>query len=444
MLVRFLRWRSAGLVVLAAVAAPVQAIAPAPASNESLTADQLFDLAERAKASSRFTDAEAIYRALTRDQGADIRAEARFRLGMMFASMRRYRAAAQAFRGLLDEKPDASRVRLELARVLALMGDEDAARRQLRQAQAAGLPPDVAITVGRFANALRTSRQIGGSLEVSIAPDSNINRATKATTIDTVIAPLTLDQDARAHSGVGVKLSGEAYGRLPMADGVNLLVRGFGQASLYGDSQFDDISTGLSIGPEFRSGADRVRPAAGLGRRYYGRDLYALTRTASLNWLHPHGRRTQFVTDLTISRARYPRNQLQTGMIYDASVAIERGFSAKAGGSITLSATRQKARDRGYSTASGGISLLLWRDLGAATLYGTVGYRHLNSDARLSLYPRQRTEDYVRVGVGASFRRLAVVGLAPIVRVAYERNSSTVGVYGYRRLAVDIGIIRAF
>jgi len=412
--------------------------------SSALSADDLFKIADRAMTASRFRDAEAIYRALSRDADGEVRAEARFRLGLMFASMRRYSAAARSFRNLLDEKPDASRVRLELARVLALMGDEDAARRQLRQAQAAGLPPEVAITVGRFANALRNSHRVGGSLEVALAPDSNINRATKATTIDTVIAPLTLNQDARARPGVGAKLSGEAYGRLPLANGVNLLARGFGQASLYGEGRFNDISTGLSIGPEFRAGTDRFRPAAGLGWRHYGGNLYAGTRSVSLNWLHSQGRRTQFLTDLSIARARYPVNRLQSGMIYDASVAIERGFSAKAGGSLTLSANRQTARDQGYGTASGGIALLLWRDLGAATIYGMASYRHLGSDSRLSLYPNRRSDDYVRIGSGASFRRLAVMGLAPIVRFAYERNRSTVGIYGYRRFSVDAGIIKAF
>lgn len=433
----------AGLVLWAAP--PLHAVpSTASAMSPALSADDLFMIAGRAIAASRFGDAEAIFRALSRDSDGEVRAEARFRLGLMFASMRRYRAAAQAFRDLLDERPDANRVRLELGRVLAMMGDEDAARRQIRQAQAAGLPPEVAITVGRFANSLRNSHRVGGSLEISLVPDSNINRATKAATIDTVIAPLTLDQDARARSGAGAKLSGEIYGRLPLAGGVKLLARSFGQASLYSERRFNDVSTGFSIGPEFRTGTDRFRPAAGLSWRYYGGDLYARTRSISLNWLHPQGLRSQFLTDLSIAQAIYPINRLQSGRIYDASVALEHGFSATSGGSITLSANRQTARDPGYSTASGGIALLLWQDLGAATIYGTASYRYLGSDARLSLYPKRRSDDYVRIGSGASFRRLAVLSLAPIIRLAYERNRSTVGMYDYRRFSIDVGIIKAF
>lgn len=412
--------------------------------TRSMSATAMFSLADRATAASRLADAEAIYRALAHDPDPEIRAEARFRLGMMLAAVRRYRDAAIAFRALLDEKPDANRVRLELARVMALMGDEDGARRQLRQAQAAGLPPDVAVTVGRFANALRSNQRFGGSFELSVMPDSNINRATRAATLDTVIAPLTLDKDARAHSGIGVKLNGEAYLRWPVAPSSALLLRAFGSASLYGQHQFNDISAGFSLGPEIRLGGDRIRPAVGVGRRYYAGDLYARTVTASANWLHPIGRRDQLVADLSGSRVRYPVNRFQDGAIYDAAIGLEHGFSAKSGASINLLAGRQSARDPGYAMAYGGASVLLWRDIGSVTLYATGQYRRLEADERLSLYPRRRIDDYARLGVGASFRSLSVAGLAPVVRIAAERNRSTVGLYDYRRLAVDIGIIRSF
>ena len=425
----------AGVVAAATLATPVAA---------QLSAPDMLGLADRAAATKRIDEAEAIWRALTHDPDVEIRTEARFRLGMMRAEQHRLRDAAILFRAILDEKPDANRVRLELARVLALMGDEDSARRQLRQAQSAGLPADVAITVERFANALRTTKRFGGSFEVALVPDSNINRATRATTLDTVIAPLTLDADARAKSGLGVKTSGEAYARLPVAEGTALLLRGFGSATLYGDAQFNDVSVGASIGPEWRSGGERVRPALGIGRRTYGVDLYARTTSATINWLHPVSRRDQLVTEISASRARYPINRLQDGAIYDGSIGFEHGFTPRAGTSLTLFANRQTARDPGYATAAGGASLLLWRDAGAATLYATATYRRLEADARLALYPRRRIDDYARIGVGASFRKLAIAGLAPIVRVAYERNRSTVGLYAYRRVAVDVGIIRAF
>jgi tetratricopeptide (TPR) repeat protein len=440
---------AAMLLVLAELAGIMPGRARAQPVQEGTTLNglkpaDLFGLADAAKAQGRPGDAKAIYRALSHDPDVEIRSEARFRLGQLLASEKRYKDAAITFRALLDEKPDAARVRLELARVLALMGDPDGAHRQIRQAEASGLPPDVATVVDQFANALRSTKRFGASVEVSLAPDTNINRATSATTLDTIIAPLTLDRDARARSGVGVKLGGQGYARLPVAPEVNLLGRASASASLYGEHQFDDVSGSLAIGPELNFRHDRLQPAVTATRRYYGGAFYAQTEGGSVNWMHLVGRRGQIETEVSVSRARYALNRLQDGMIYDGSVAVERAFSAKLGAILTLSADRQTALDPGYATTSGGPSFVVWRDLGKVTIYGTGAYRHLVSDERLFLYPRSRTDDYFRFSAGASFRKLAFAGLAPVVRLAWERNASTIGIYDYRRLFVETGITRAF
>lgn len=430
-----------GTLAALAIAAPTGAAG----QQTGLKATDLFALADRAVAEGRPADAETLYRALARDPDIEMRSEARFRLGMLLEREKRYKDAAVAFRALLDEKPNAARVRIELARVLALIGDADGARRQLRQAQAAGLPPDVARLVNQFASALRSSRPYGGSLEISLAPDNNINRATSATTLDTVIAPLVLDRDARQQSGLGLKIGAQGYARLPVAANVALLGSVSGNAMLYRQNRFDDISTSIALGPEVLIGKrDRLRPAATIGWRYYGGDFYARTPGLTVNWMHIAGKRGQIETGLSATRASYAFNDLQDGWIYDGSVAIERAFSQRFGASITLSANRQTARDPGYTTSSGGMAVLGWRDIGWSTVYTTVTYRHLASDARLFLYPQSRTDDFYRIGLGAAFRKVKIAGLAPVLRVAWERNRSTVGIYDYRRLSIEMGITRAF
>src|SRR5829696_2339185 len=72
---------------------------------------ELFDLADRARDDGRNQDAESIYRALARDPDAEVSIEARFRLGLLLSSLGRHRDAALLFRGILDEKPAAARVR---------------------------------------------------------------------------------------------------------------------------------------------------------------------------------------------------------------------------------------------------------------------------------------------------------------------------------------------
>jgi outer membrane protein len=112
----------AGLTLaLAAPAAVAVAVAgqtaPPTTHLQDLSAIDVFGLADRARAAGRIDDATGFYDALAHDPNADVRAEARFRKGMMLADLRRYREAALAFRAVLDEQPKAARARLELARM---------------------------------------------------------------------------------------------------------------------------------------------------------------------------------------------------------------------------------------------------------------------------------------------------------------------------------------
>jgi outer membrane protein len=328
--------------------------------------------------------------------------------------------------------------------VLALVRDDAGARRELRQAQAAGLPPDIALVVDQFASALRALKPWGASFSIGLAPDSNINRATKSDTLDTIIAPLDLSEDAQAKSGVGLRMAGQAFARLPLGEQLTVLPRFSSQAELYRDDQFNDISASLQLGLELRLPKGRLQPALGATWRHYGDSLYARTQTVSVNWLHGLGRRAQLDSDLSVSRADYVRNPLQDGWLYDLSTSYERALDARSGGSLTLNLNRQSARDPGYSTKAGDFGLLYWRELGAMTVYTTAGLRRLEADKRLFLFPERRREWLLRAGLGATFRQAAIAGFAPVVRANWELNRSSVGLYDYRRTAFEFGVTRAF
>ena len=437
-------WIRPSAVLVAAALLSFGRPARAGETLRGLSAVDLFRIADQARAAGRTADAKALYGALARDPDPEIRAEARFRQGMMLAGARRYREAAVLFRALLDEKPGATRVRLELARVLAAIGDEAAARRELRRAEAGGLPPDVAIVVDQFANALHSTKRVGGSLGLALAPDSNINRATSAKMLDTVIAPLTLSKDARQNSGVGFQGSAQAYLRLPLGDRLFLVPRLSGQGDVYQTSEFDDVFASALIGLEWRLGQDRVSPSVGHTWRWYGASLYARTETVTVHWIHPAGPSAQFDMRASASRARYMRNPLQDGEMYAASASYERALTPKIGVGVTLDAARQTARDPGYATWSGGGAVLAWRDLGRTSVFVSGGVHRLEGDARLFLFPERRREWLYRAGVGATFRQVQWRGFVPVFRMTWEQNQSSVELYDYHRLGASFGITRAF
>jgi tetratricopeptide (TPR) repeat protein len=409
-----------------------------------LGAVEMFDVAASAEQSGNLAMAEQIYRTLIHDPSVAVRNEARFRHAKLLVGQGKLVEAATLYRAILDEEPNTGSVRIELAAALAQMGDLSGARRELRQAQAGALPPDVAQVVKQFTAALRSRKPWGGTFELAFAPDSNINRATSATTLDTVIAPLNLSHDARQQSGIGIKQSSQVYARLDVGNRLTLVPRLSSQAALYRASQFNDISGSAQLGFEWRIKSDRITPSVGHTWRWYGGDIYARTQSLTIDWLHPAGKRAQLNASASINRAHYATNPLQDGMIYTGTVGYERALSARSGASLTLSANRQTARDPGYATASGTVSGLYWHDFGKTTVFATAAGSHLEADARLWLFPERRTDWYLRGGVGAVFRKIEVEGFSPVVRVGYERNWSTVGIYDFDRVSTDIGVTRSF
>tara|TARA_R110000782_G_scaffold13999_26_gene41964 strand:- start:63107 stop:64471 length:1365 start_codon:yes stop_codon:yes gene_type:complete len=426
------------------VAEPSPQQEPAPQSME-LSAAQLFDFAKQADAADDFEAAETAYRALAENPDIEVRTEARFRLAMMLADkQKRYREAAVLFREILDEKPNVARVRVELARVQALMGNLGAAERELRAAEAAGLPPEIERLVRFYAQALGARKPFGGSIEVAFAPDSNVNRATRSETLGTVIGDFDLSRDARETSGLGLSLRGQAYARAPIDRNIDILLRASGAARVYRDGEFDDYAASFQAGPQVLSGTDRISLSGLVAWRWYGRKPYEFSYGLTGNIQHPLGRRGQMRVDGAVTRAKDRRSSLRDADRYSLSVGVDRAFTSSFGGGVHVSGLRQAARDPGYSTASGGIGGYVFVEMGKVTTVLSAKYEHLEADRRLFLYPKRRVDDRYEVGISATLRKFRIGSFAPILKLSRERNASTIELYDYTRVSGEVGVTAAF
>lgn len=432
------------LGALPQVAQAQDAPAQPPANAVTLTPVELFAFADRAIAAGDFATAETAYRALSTNPDLELRTEARFRLAMMLADrLDRQRDAAIELRKILDEKPDAQRVRVELARMQLMIGNVGQAEREFRAAQARGLPPDVERLVRFYANALSATKPVGISLELAVAPDSNINRATRSDTLGTIIGDFDLSEDAKAQSGIGLGLRAQGYYRAGLSQTAKLLVRLSGNADLYRQSQFNDIATSLQAGPEITSGKDRISFALQTTWRWFGQQLYSSAYGATADWRHPLGQRSQLNLEGSVQRVSYRLNPLQDGTSLGAAVGVDHAFSQRFGGGIQLQGQRMTARDPGYALASGGVSGYLFRELGATTVALSLGYTRLEADARLFLYPQRRQDDRFATSLSATFRQVRIGPFAPLLRLRYELNKSTVEIYDFNRVAGEAGLTLA-
>ncbi len=423
---------------------------PQPAEAEMasrtfrLTSTNMLVFADKAAASGRVDVAVDAYRALAHDADPQVRAEALYRHGKLLLSLGKLKEAALLLRRVIDSQPTAAPPRLELARALQLMGDNDGAWREVRAVQASGLPIHVARMVDRYSEALRAARPFGTSIQIALAPDSNINTATRSDTLDTVLGDFDIDADSKARSGVGVALAGQAYRRLPLSSGHSLVARVSGAANLYRKPDFNDFTLDAAAGPELQIGSSRVTVEAGIAQRWYGMKPVVRSTRIAASLRKPLGRRTQLSASASIGRLDYKLNDLQDGTSVNARLGVERALSATTGIGVNLSAGRLAARDPAYSTRDWRIGVVGWRDIGRATLTAEAEYGRLKADNRLALLPEARADRYSRLAIGASFRQLTFGGFAPFTRFVIERNRSTVEFYDYRRRRSEVGFSRAF
>ena len=430
-------------LLLAGSAAGAGADAPA-GRTVLLTPAEMFRLAEVAEGKAELSTAFAVYAALERNPDPEIRAEARFRRARQLLGQGQNQDAALLLRRLVDEKPGATVARLELAHALQLLGDQDAALRELRAAQASGLPPAVARLVDRYSQALRASRPFGASLEIALAPDSNINHATRSDTLGTIFGDFDIGKESKAQSGLGLSLRGQAFRRFAIGGDNALLVRQSSLADLYAKTRFNDIALDLAAGPELRLGRNQLNLELGATQRWFGQKPYVRSARLGATWIRPVGTRTQLQLSGSAALVDNRLNDLEDGKTWSGRIAVEHALSATTGIGANASFAREALSDPGYSTKAWRAGLLGWQDIGRTTVTAEAEIGRLNADERLALFPDKRSDRYSRLSLGVTLRQLQFQGFAPVARFTIERNRSTIEFYDYRRRRTELGFVRAF
>lgn len=416
----------------------------APSSVRVGSAAEVIAFAEKAHARGNLAAAETALRAMLEDPDPKMRAEARFRLAKMIAPNGRKTEAAVLLRQVLDDYPDSAPARLELAALLGEMGNDESALRELRALRTTDLPPEVARFVDRWSASLQASKPFGFQVELALAPDSNINRATRSDTLGTVLGDFTFDEDSKQKSGIGVAARALAHRRIAVGEDINLVGRAIGDFNLYRDKDFNDIAAEVTVGPEFKALGTRFTLEAGLAQRWYGMELFLRQWRLSASATRSIGSVSQLRIDTSYRSTDYRFNDLQDGSGLTGALRFERALSLRTSISVFLSADRFNAEDAAYSTTASSGGLTVYRDIGRITLSLGADLSVLNADERLSLLPEVRKDRYRRISLGAVFRQFTVGGFAPMSRITFERNSSTVEFYDFKRFRTEFGLSRAF
>ncbi len=415
-----------------------------------LTPAQLLDEAAKLVAAKRYDEAKPMLAALA--QVPELRMETRFLNGMAAAGRGDHKTATDFYKAILADDPGQTRVRLELGREMLAMGKFQSADRQFRLAQQDGeLPDDVAKTIRAVRDVIRARRAWRLDVDFGLAPDSNINNATSAETVMVSWGgwqlPLTLDDKARAKTGVGQTASVSAGLRLPVSENVSALVDLDSSGANYAGTDFDDVQAQAGAGAELRLTRDTSVSLEAVGaQRWYGGRLVSRQTGIKAGFQARLSGADQIGLQLDTRKtdALFDGNYdgWQSGLYATYEHAVSRTLVASTG----AFARRDSLVAPAYSNTELGVIAGFGGELSHGITFGVSGSAsRAVYDAPILLFsPDPRTDWRWTARATLGNREIALWGFSPQISASWSRIDSSVAYYSNQRLRFRFALARYF
>lgn len=415
-----------------------------------LTPEQLLMEAQALIVARRYEEVRPMLAALS--TVPDFKLETRFLSGLYFTGIGNHAAAAEQYKAILKDDPGQTRVRLELGKTMLAMGKPQSADRQFKLAQQDDdLPEDIARTIRAVRDVIRARRAWRLNVDFGIAPDSNINNATAADTITIlwggIPLPVSLDDAAKAKSGLGQTASLGAGLRLPVAENVSALIDLDGAGTNYAGTAFDDYQAQFAAGGEIRFAGDTSISLQAVGaQRWFGGKL--VNRQT--------GAKAGFQTQLSnIDRVGVQLDMRRTESLFDKAYggwqgaayltyerAIAKTFIVSGGGF----ARRDWLAAEAYSSSELGVIAGFGGELPYGISFGFSGTAsRAVFDAPMPLFSLEARKDWrftARATLGN--RKIDLWGFSPQISASYTRIDSSIPYYANDRLRFRLAVVRYF
>jgi outer membrane protein len=411
-----------------------------------LSARELIAVSEDMIAYKKYAEARQVLAAL--DSNPQVSIQRNFLQGYIARQTGDKKTAIKKFRAVLVEKPDETRVRVELARTLYENGSPAAADYHFKLAQrdTDNVPPDIQRAISRYRQQIRAQKGWSFSTSFGIAPDTNINSATNNTVVDIFGLPFALNDTARSKTGVGQTVGAQGQARLKLSPVYDLDIIGAANFTNYKGSQFDDIGATFSIGPARQIGQRaRVGIGATYSQRWFGGDVLNRGYGVRLTGDYRFTDASDLSAELSVRKINSLMNDEYDGSQLAVAVSYQQAFARQITASFGTTIQRNKLADAGYSNWDMG----LFAGLGAELPWGInagLSAQVSNSlyDATDRLFFKTRKDLRINGRAYVGLRSLRVMGFSPSVEYTYQMNNSNISLYDYDRHRVEFAVARYF
>ena len=353
--------------------------------------------------------------------------------------------AIAALRAILINRPQLTRVRLELARAFFLKGDDDLSQAHFERVLAGNPPLAMAANIRRFLHTIRARRRWSGHLSVSLEQNDNINSGSDVETIYLFGLPFTVNEQSRPRSGTGLSLSTGGEYQYPLGERWRWRFGADATRSEYEGHEFDQTYLLLRSGPRWlASRRSEVGLQAIGGQRWVARNRYSKEFGLRFDARHQVNRKAGVNGRASWKKFHYRQSIEAADTELEYALGGSWLFSPLIQGSAGIGFSRERlksgtrSRERSVNIGLGAILPKGW------TLGGNLEWsrqRHgfdapFSTDRRLD---RRRTSRLFLLN-----RRLVLFGFSPQFVITRERQKSNAPLNNYRRTRADLRFVRQF
>ena len=357
--------------------------------------------------------------------------------------------AIAALRAILIDRPELTRVRLELARALFLTGADRPSRDQFERVLAGGPAPPVVANINRYLAQIRKRRRWTSYFGGSIAEDSNLGAASDSEFIYIFGLPFRRNEESLATSGTGLVVWGGVEYQHPLSERWRLRAGTDLVRHEFAGTRFDRFFAATHLGPRWLVNADtEMSLLATAGQRWAAGNAQNHTLGTRLEVKHRLSRRLRVRGGVSWKHRDLESSEHLDGPLF-GFVGSTTWFPSS---TVQVGAAGGYNRERPTSLpwrnatrwARAGVSVALPYGF---TLGGGAEQRWTRYKGRWGLFtpggvPRK---DQTRVLRATLLNRsLDVFGFSPQIALVREARGSNAQLYDYRRTRTELTFQRQF
>lgn len=433
------------LCVLAGVGAAVAAAEPPSTTYGELTQAERIAFIEGLVAKGELDQAQRFLSGSRFDEG-DLGYAAAFLQAVVFHRQGRLADAEKLLRQIVTERPAYSRVRLELASVLAGQGNREGAAYHLRLLADSAEDPGSRRRFESFIEQVNPDQPFTLSGFVSIAPSSNINNGSANDTIYVAGLPFAIAPGAQAKSGLGVR--GGLIGAFTRRLGENLVAyaAGSGVVTEYAGKRFDTVTGDMRFGLR-RQTLDYLIGAELIADRRF------ITLTATdyglggrLFMRKPLAPRLLFSGEMQFIVRNYDLDPTLRARTFSAEARLDYSYAASRSVHAKIGVVNEQVKLYPHNSYVGGhmeVGTVQTLPMGILTsLAFKAGVNDYRGD-----FPgmsEARRDEFFEVRATFLKANLDWQGFTPRLGLSYYKQKSNVALYDYDKVSADVTFTKEF